>query len=76
MQNRRTFLKMGVAGSAFLPVFAELSAKAEQKDATVKRKNESRNAKSLSSRMTGGMLVVLMSVSFISRMRSRENIPK
>ena len=40
MQNRRTFLKMGVAGSAFLPVFAELSAKAEQKDATVKRKKE------------------------------------
>ena len=37
MQNRRTFLKMGVAGSAFLPVFADLSAKAEQKDATVKR---------------------------------------
>ena len=31
----------------------------------MKRKNESRNAKSLSSRMTGGMLVVLMSVSFI-----------
>ena len=40
MQNRRTFLKMGVAGSAFLPVFADLSAKAEQKDATVKRKKE------------------------------------
>ena len=32
---------------------------------SMKRKNESRNAKSLSSRMTGGMLVVLMSVSFI-----------
>lgn len=31
MQNRRTFLKTGIAGSAFLPTFANLSAKAEGK---------------------------------------------
>ena len=44
----------------------------------MKRKNESRNAKSLSSRMTGGMLVVLMSVSFIfhrfSYLQNREKV--
>ena len=32
MQNRRDFLKMGIVGSAFLPTFANLTAKAEQKD--------------------------------------------
>ena len=32
MQNRRTFLKMGVAGSAFLPTFVNLFAKAEGKN--------------------------------------------
>ena len=32
MQNRRDFLKMGIVGSAFLPTFANLIAKAEQKD--------------------------------------------
>ena len=40
MHNRRTFLKMGVAGSAFLSVFAELSAKVEQRDATVEKNKE------------------------------------
>ena len=32
MQNRRGFLKMGIVGSVFLPTFANLTAKAEQKD--------------------------------------------
>ena len=31
MQSRRTFLKTGIAGSAFLPTFANLTAKAEGK---------------------------------------------
>ena len=31
MQNRRDFLKMGIVGSAFLPTFANLIAKADQK---------------------------------------------
>ena len=31
MQSRRTFLKMGIVGSAFLPAFADLSAKATEK---------------------------------------------
>ena len=31
MQNRRTFLKTGIVGSAFLPTFANLAAKAEEK---------------------------------------------
>ena len=32
MQNRRTFLKMGIVGGAFLPAFANLSDKADKKD--------------------------------------------
>ena len=32
MQNRRDFLKMGIVGSAFLPTFANLIAKADQKN--------------------------------------------
>ena len=31
MQSRRTFLKTGIVGSAFLPTFVNLSAKAEGK---------------------------------------------
>ena len=32
MQNRRDFLKMGIVGSAFLPTFTNLIAKADQKN--------------------------------------------
>ncbi len=35
MQNRRDFLKMGLVGSAFLPTFANLIAKADQKASVV-----------------------------------------
>ena len=36
MQNRRSFLKAGIAGSVFLPTFADLSSKAEEKSVAAK----------------------------------------
>ncbi len=36
MQNRRRFLKTGIAGSVFLSTFADLSSKTEGKNAAAK----------------------------------------
>ena len=43
MQNRRDFLKMGIVGSAFLPTFANLIAKADQKDPVAQGKTREIN---------------------------------
>ena len=43
MQNRRDFLKMGIVGSAFLPTFANLTARADQKDSVAQGKTRGIN---------------------------------